>query len=138
IGLAAADHGEAVRHGIAHRLEVSRRGIPPQEAAAGDTEIRAVEEELAALDQRAHARERHEVVQAELDRGELEPAQIGLAVVLGARAEPLRGGRYLRHPSADEVARRQRLALVREGPYAAAEGVSENHDVTDAQRLHAE
>jgi hypothetical protein len=55
-----------------------------------------------------------------------------------AGAEALRRRRDLRHPAADEIARRQRLLLVREGADAAAVGVAEHDDVLHPERLDAE
>jgi hypothetical protein len=63
---------------------------------------------------------------------------IRLRRVVRRRARRARRGLDQLHPAADEIARRQRLALLGIGADAAATGVPEHDDMFDAQRLDRE
>ena len=89
--------------------------------------------QLAALGERPDERECHQVFQAPEHRGLLDPdGEIGHRLVL-ALPDPLARLDEHRHPSADEVAGRQRLDIVDEGADAAALRMAEHDDVLYAQ-----
>ena len=83
-----------------------------------------------------HERERHQVFQAAEHRRFLDAdgeVLHGLAVPL---FDLLAGLDEHRHPSADEIAGRQRRGVVDEGADAAALGMAEHHDMPDAEHGH--
>src|SRR5258708_39575663 len=81
-----------------------------------------------------YERKCHQVFQASEYRGLLDPGgEISHRLVV-ALPDPLAGLDEHRHPSADEIAGRQRCDLVDEGADAAALRVAEHHDVFYAQR----
>ena len=119
------------------RLELPGLRIAHQQHAGRDAEIGAVELQLAALDQDAHAGERHQVLEAVLDGGEFERAS-GIPRDRLARADAVGGRLDQVHPAADEIAGRERRGVVGKGADAAAAGMAQHDDVLHAQRLHRE
>ena len=105
---------------------------------ARDVEIRAVQKQAALLNRRADKRKGHQVRQAVEDCGLLEPGQVFRRRVAGRLAvqrgsDRGGGGGDQRHPLADEVARRKRRLVRREGADPAAACVTEHDDMLDAQ-----
>src|SRR5258705_4421391 len=94
--------------------------VEHRQRALGDAKIGTVQMQLAALGRRPDKWKRHQVFQASEDRRLLDPGgEIGHCLVV-ALSDPLAWLDEHRHPSADEVARRQRLDIVDEGADAAA------------------
>src|SRR5829696_7288124 len=88
------------------RHEGAAMRVAYQENAAGHAEIGPVQGQLAAGDPIRHIGEGHEVMEALLDGGALQPADVILVLAVSVlRAEPFGGGRDHGHPFTDEIAR---------------------------------
>src|SRR5579871_7033212 len=96
--LLGAEHG--LRHSVDDRFETPGRRIAHQQAAGGNPKVGAMQGKPAALHQDPYPWESHQILEAQFDRGEFEPTQVGAIAAARTEARSCRGN--LRHPAADE------------------------------------